>query len=378
MPEKRDYYEVLQVERTASADEIKRAYRRGALKYHPDNFRGDKAEGEMKFKELSEAYEVLSDPDKRQRYDQFGHAGLRGAGMHDFSNMGFGDIFSMFSDIFGGMGGVGGMRGGADRGLDLETEVELTLEQVATGTETTLEFERMDLCETCGGSGAKPGTNPEKCSTCGGYGQVQQQMQGFFGLSIRVINCPDCNGKGTLVKNPCPDCNGSGRGRIRRTLTVHVPAGVQEGQVIRIRGEGEPNRSGTDRGDLHVYVRIQPHPLLTRRGQDLICQLPISYSQAALGGKVEVPILNGTEEVDIPAGTQNGDVFTIKGKGLPSMRTGKPGEEFVQVHIEVPTKLTDEQRELLEKYAETEDVRVTPKRKSFIDKFKEYFAALNL
>ncbi len=373
MPEKRDYYEVLGVARDAAPEAIKRAYRRGALKYHPDNFKGDKAEGEQRFKELAEAYEVLGDPAKRQAYDRYGHAGLRGAGVHDFSSMGFGDIFSMFQDIFGGLGAGFAAERSTDRGYDLETEVELTLEQVATGSDQTLEFERVDFCDTCGGSGAKPGTHPAKCGTCGGYGQVQQQMQGFFGVSIRVMTCPRCRGKGVLVTDPCTDCRGSGRRKKKRILNVHVPPGVHEGQVVRVRSEGEPGSGGSGRGDLHCYVRIRPHPFLARQGDDLICRVPISFSQAALGTTIQVPTLTGTTRVEIRPGTQHGDVFTLRKRGLPSQRSGQMGDQHVQVMIEVPKKLTAKQRELLESFAKTEDAHVSPQRKSFLKALKDYF-----
>lgn len=376
MARKRDYYEVLGVAKTAGADEIKRAYRKLALKFHPDGYKGDKAEAETKFKELAEAYEVLSDPMKRQQYDRFGHEGLRGAGIHDYSNMGFGDIFSMFEDIFGGagIGGAGTRRAAADRGYDLETEVELSLEQVATGVDHTLEFERMDLCDACSGSGARPGSQPKSCPTCEGRGQVHQQVQGFFGLSVRITECPRCRGKGTLVDEPCPQCRGTGRAKKKRILTVHIPPGVRDGQVVRMRGEGEPGRSGTRRGDLHCYVRVRPHPLLGRHGDDLVCQVPVSFAQAALGGRVQVPTLAGMDEIDIPAGAQNGDVVTLPRRGLPSARTGRRGDQHVQVFVEVPKRLTQKQRELLEAYAETEDMDVTPRRKSFFQKLKEYFS----
>jgi molecular chaperone DnaJ len=375
---KRDYYEVLGVERESSGDEIKRAYRRGALKYHPDNYKGDKSEAEVKFKELAEAYEVLCDPVKRQRYDRFGHEGLRGAGLHDFSSMGVNDISSMFQDIFEGLfgGGFGSSRGRGrevDRGMDLETEVDLTLEQVATGVEQTLEFERMDLCDTCSGSGARAGSQPQRCETCGGYGQVQQQMPGFLGVSVRITTCPRCRGKGNTVTDPCADCDGSGRARKKRVLMVRVPPGVRDGQIVRVAGEGEPSPSGTSRGDLHVYVRIRPHPLLGRRGNDLVCQVPVSFTQAALGGRIEVPTLAGAEETALPAGTQNGDILTLKKRGLPDPRTGRPGDEFVQVLIEIPRKLTRKQRELLKEYAETETNRPMPQRKGFLERLKEYF-----
>jgi len=363
MAQKRDYYEVLGVSRDASPEEIKRAYRKGALKHHPDNYKGDKAE----------AYEVLSDPVKRQRYDRFGHEGLRGTGIHDFSSMGFGDIFSMFRDIFGDVGFAPPQRS-ARRGYDLETEVELTLEEVAAGADQTLEFERMDFCDACGGSGSKPGASPRRCPTCRGRGQVQQQVQSFFGVSVRITTCPDCRGKGVVVTDPCSHCRGTGRRPKRRVLTIHIPPGVQDGQVLRFRGEGEPGQDGTERGDLHCYVRVKPHPFLTRRGNDLVCQVPIGFSQAALGGKIKAPTLIGTEEIDVPPGTQHGDMLTLKGRGLPSGRTGRTGNLYVQVLLEVPKKLTARQRELLQAFAETEEQNVTPQRKGFLEKLKEYFA----
>ena len=370
MAEKRDYYEVLGVGRDAGPDEVKRAYRKGALKYHPDNYRGDKAEGEAHFKELAEAYEVLSDSVKRQRYDRYGHAGLRGAGMHDFSSMGFGDIFSMFDDIFSGMGTGGRQRRGGGRGLDLETEMEISLEQVPLGVEQTLEFERMDVCGSCGGSGAKSGSAPLKCPACGGNGR-QEQVLGPF---IRTVTCDRCGGRGSIITDPCGDCRGTGRGRKQRVLSVHIPAGIRDGQAVRVRGEGEPNADGTSRGDLHVYVRVLPHPMLSRRGDDLICQVPITFAQAALGGKVQVPTLDGTEEVAIPPGSQNADVIQLKRRGLPSLRGRGKGDQYVQVFIEVPKKLTQQQRQLLEEYAQTEEVNVTPERKSFFEKLKECFS----
>jgi molecular chaperone DnaJ len=378
MPEKRDYYEVLGVDRSGGLEEIKRAYRRGALKLHPDNYKGDKAEAEEKFKELTEAYEVLSDPQKRQIYDRHGHAGLQGVAVHDFSNMGFGDILSAFGfdDILASFMGFGGRaRRQADRGYDLETQVEMTLEQVATGVDQTLEFERMDYCEACSGSGARPGTSTQRCPTCGGYGQVQQQMPGFLGVSIRVTACPRCRGKGRIVPDPCPDCQGTGRRRKKRILTVHIPPGIREGQVVRVRGEGEPGRAGGSRGDLHCRVLIREHPLLARRGDDLVCQVPILFTQAALGGRVEVPTLAGPEEIDIPPGTQTGDVIPLRRRGLPNPRTQRPGDQYVQVFVEVPRKLTRKQRELLEEYAKTEASHVSEQRKTFFEKLKEYFSS---
>ena len=374
MSHKRDYYEVLGIGRDAGGDEIKRAYRRLALKFHPDNYKGDKKEAETKFKELAEAYEVLSEPTKRQQYDRFGHEGLRGAGVHDYTNMGFGDIFSMFQDIFGGMGGMAGGRAG-EQGMDLETEVELTLEQVATGADQTLEFERVDLCDHCGGGGSKPGSSAQKCVACGGYGQVQQQVQGFFGMSVRILACPRCKGKGAIVTDPCPQCNGTGRRRKKRVLSVHVPAGIHDGQVIRVRSEGEPSQNGTGRGDLHVYVHVRQHPLLGRRGDDVFCQVPITFTQAALGGTIAVPTLTGEREIEVPSGTQNADVITLKQHGLPSHRSGRKGDLHVQVFIEVPRKLSAQQRQLLEQLATLEESNITPQRRNFFEKVKEYFGS---
>ncbi|MCK5114233.1 MAG: molecular chaperone DnaJ [Phycisphaerae bacterium] len=378
MSTKQCYYEVLSVSKSANGDEVKRAYRKLALKYHPDNYKGDKSEGEAHFKKLAEAYEVLGDAEKRQLYDRYGHAGLRSSGMHDFSSMGFGDIFSMFNDIFsgGGMGGFSTRGGRSSRGLDLETEVELTLEEVATGVERTLEFERMDFCETCKGSGAKPGTDPKKCSTCGGYGQVQQQMSGVFGMSVRVVTCPDCSGKGTTITDPCEDCHGSGRTRTQRTLNVQIPKGISDGQVVRVRDEGEPGEyssSGSSRGDMHVYVTIKPHPLLQRRNSDLIAQVPVTFTTAALGGKITVPTLTGPEEISVPTGSQHGDVITLRKRGLPKLGSHAVGDEHVQIFIEVPKKLSKQQRELLQAYGETEGDHVTPQRKSFLQSLKDHF-----
>ena len=374
---KRDYYEVLSVERTADGEEIKRAYRRLAMKYHPDRNQGD-AEAEVRFKECAEAYEVLSDPGKRQRYDQFGHQGV--GGQHDFSHMDAGDIFSMFDDIFGGaFGGRGGGRGGGGaragngRGFDLETQVELTLADVASGVEKTIEFEKQDTCDTCKGSGAKPGTSPVACSTCGGQGRVAQQ--GFGGMFRMVTACPTCRGRGSIVKDKCSGCAGTGRQQKKRVVTVKIPAGVHEGQAVRIAGEGEAGENGAPAGDLHCYIAIKPHPMFTRHNNDLVCQVPISFTQAALGGEIEVPTLKGRELLEVPAGAQHGEVYKLKGRGLPDLRSGRAGDELVQVLIEIPRKLTEKQKQLLRDFAATEDgAEVGPQRKGFLDKLKEVFS----
>jgi molecular chaperone DnaJ len=374
---KRDYYEVLSVARTASNEEIKRSYRRLAMKFHPDRNTDNKAETEVAFKECAEAYEVLSDPEKRRRYDQFGHAGVSGG--HDFSHMDVGDIFSMFDDIFGGA--LGGRAGGAtrgggrrsQRGFDLETQVELTLAEVANGAEKTLEFEKQDTCDTCKGTGAKPGVPPVVCVQCGGQGRIAQQ--GFGGMFRMVTTCPNCRGRGTVVRETCAPCRGTGRQLRHRKVTVKIPAGVHEGQAVRIAGEGEAGENGAPPGDLHCYIAVKPHPMFSRHHNDIVCQIPISFTQAALGSKIEVPTLKGRDELEVPAGTQHGEVFKLKGKGLPDLRTSRSGDEIVQILIEIPKKLSDRQKQLLKEFAASEDEKILPQRKSFVDKLKKVFAA---
>ncbi len=367
--EKRDYYEILGVSRDASGDEIKRAYRQAALKHHPDRNPGD-AEAEARFKEAAEAYEVLSDPEKRQRYDRFGHRGLSGAAMHDFSHMGVQDIFSMFEDIFGG-----GIFGGARRGgVDLQAEVELTLAEVATGVERTVEFDRNDYCDRCSGSGAEPGSKRRTCTQCGGYGQVEQQT-GFSVLFGRVVTtCPVCRGRGTLITSPCQSCKGRGRMPKRRVLNIKIPPGIDDGQVVRVPGEGEPGEDGAARGDFHCVVRVRPHPFFERHGADLLCRVPVSFTQAALGATIEVPTLDGREQVTLERGTQFGALIRLAGKGLPSLRTRRRGELVVQVVVEIPRKLNRRQEELLREFAATEDKTVLPESKSFFEKLAEFFA----
>ncbi len=373
---KRDYYEVLGAQKGASADEIKRAYRRMAMKYHPDKNPGDK-EAEACFKECAEAYEVLSDSQKRQQYDQYGHEGLRGAGMHDFSHMNVEDIFSMFGfdDFFGGIfGGQGGRRrssrrGGPARGLDLETSVELTLEDIARGTEKTIEFTRQDSCSECHGSGAAAGSKPTACATCGGSGQVARGG-GFFQM---VSSCPQCKGSGQVITKPCRSCRGSGKVPVQRTVSIKIPAGVHEGQGIRVGGEGEPGQGGGPNGDLYCYVHVQKHTFLERDGNNLVAIVPISLTQAALGTTIDVPSLDGTRGLKIPAGTQYGSVFRIKGRGLPDIRTKQVGDQLVQVTIETPTRLDSKQEALLREFAALENKSVSPKSTSFFEKLKQHF-----
>lgn len=383
MPTTRDYYEILGVERSATADDIKRAYRRLAMKHHPDRNPDDK-EAEVKFKEAAEAYEVLSDDGKKKIYDQHGHEGLRGRGAagHDFSRMNVEDIFSMFNDIFGGSVGAGGAPGGARthargpaRGYDLETEVSLDLKDVLTGCSRDVEFTRMDVCDTCAGTGAKPGTRPETCPTCAGQGKVQQA--GLGGMFRMVTTCPNCRGRGTMIKDRCPACHGRGRVGRGRKLTVKIPAGIHDGQAVRVPGEGEPpgvdrspNGDGV-RGDLHVLVRVKAHDLFQRDGDHLLMEMPISFTQATLGASVEAPTLEASRTLDIKKGTQYGDLYRITGAGLPNLRSAQRGDLVIVVKIETPKKLSARQEELLRQYAATEDKRVNPESAGFWKKMTD-------
>lgn len=368
---KRDYYEVLGLQKGVSDDDIKRAYRKLAMKYHPDRAGdGEKHTADLKFKEAAEAYEVLGDADKRRQYDQFGFDGVRSG--HDFQTMNVEDIFSMFNmeDLFGSMfsGGRGRSRGGPARGFDLEAQVELTLQEVAAGVEKTIEYEKQDYCPKCDGSGAKAGTKPVQCVQCGGVGQVAQV--GFGGMFRMVAACPNCQGRGTVVKDHCPNCGGTGKMMVKKVVKVKVPPGVHDGQAVRIANEGEAGDLGGPSGDLHCYLRVKQHAVFQRQNNDLICQMPISFTQAALGAKLDVPTLNGQETMELPAGSQHGEVFKIKSKGLPDLRSGRKGDQLVQVLIEIPKRLNEKQKELLRQFAATEDESIMPQRKGFMDKLK--------
>ncbi|MBN1851079.1 MAG: molecular chaperone DnaJ [Pirellulales bacterium] len=368
MAAKRDYYDVLNVARTASKDEIASAYRKLAIKYHPDKNPGDEA-AIARFKEAAEAFEVLADREKRALYDRFGHAGVdaqMGAGPH-FADVE--DIFSAFGDIFSDL--FGGRRGrrGPHRGRDVRSDITLTLHEAAHGVKKTVEFQRHEWCEFCHGSGAAPGSSREKCQYCGGHGQVIQQA----GIVRVQTTCPSCHGVGSILKHHCKQCGGSGQVLKKVVTEVQIPAGIDEGMRIRVAGEGEPSPNGGPPGDCYCFVSILSHPLFEREGQHLICRVPITYPQAALGCSLEVPTLQGRDRVDIPPGTQSGEVFRLRGRGMPDPRRQGLGDLLVQVTIEVPKTLSEEEEQLLRNLAQLENKNVAPHRKSFFERLKEYF-----
>jgi len=371
---KRDYYEVLGVPRQASEQDIKKAFKKLALKNHPDRNPNDKKAAEARFKEIAEAYEVLSDAEKRSVYDRLGHAGLSGQGVGQYASMD--DIFSAFGDIFGGSSifdeifGTGRSHR-TRQGASIEQELILSFEEAAFGLQTSVDVIRNELCDSCGGTGAKAGTQPQTCPQCHGVGQVQQ-MQGFFSLRT---TCPRCRGRGRIITNPCPKCNGSGRHRVRTPVTVRIPPGVDHGTRLRVPRAGDPGDNNAPPGDLHLYIRVKQHPIFERHGRDILVEVPIAYSQAALGGEVRVPTLDGkTTRLKIPHGTQSGQLLRMRGQGIPDPGGRGRGDMIVHVVVEVPKKLTAKQKDLLHKLAETENANVSPERQSFFDKMKNYFS----
>jgi molecular chaperone DnaJ len=362
MASKRDYYEILDVRRTASPDEIKSNYRKMALRYHPDRNPGDKA-AEEKFKEASEAYEVLRDPQKRQIYDQYGHQGLEGAGFSGFG--GFDDIFSSFSDIFEDFFGFGGgrrSRSRAQRGADLRYDLCMSFMEAAFGTETEIIVDKMEVCPKCSGSACEPGTAPEICTDCHGSGQVSR-TQGFF--TVRTT-CPSCRGSGQKISSPCGKCRGAGRIEIQKKVAVKIPAGVESGSRLRLTGEGEPGAFGGPPGDLYVFIHVEPHEFFIRENSDVICKVEISFIQAALGDTITVPTLTGEKKLEIPKGTQPGAVFRFRGEGIISIRTHKPGDQIIQVDIKTPTNLSKKQEELLREFEQLNKNKFSSKLKNIL------------
>jgi molecular chaperone DnaJ len=373
---KRDYYEVLGVNRDATAEDIKKAYRKLAMKHHPDR-NPDNPKAEDHFKEAKEAYEVLSDQKKRAAYDQFGHAGVDpSAGAGGFgAGAGMGGFADAFSDIFGDIFGNarGGGRSNVYRGADLRYNLEITLEEGARGTETRIRIPTMVECEPCKGSGAKKGTAPSVCPTCGGHGQVRMQ-QGFFSIQQ---TCPKCHGTGRFIADPCPSCHGAGRVKQHKTLSVKIPAGIDEGDRIRLSGEGEPGVNGGPPGDLYVQIHLKPHAVFQRDHDDLHCEMPVSFATAALGGEIEIPTLDGVARIKVPSETQTGKVFRLRGKGIKGVRSISHGDLLCHVVIETPVNLTDEQKQLLRQFEEISQgnaERHNPRAKGWMDRVKEFFA----
>jgi molecular chaperone DnaJ len=371
---KRDYYEVLGVAKNASDDEIKKAYRKLAMKHHPDRNPDDKS-SEEKFKEAKEAYEVLSDADKRAAYDQFGHEGVNPhGGPGGFGGFGGGaggfDFSDIFEGIFGGAaGGSGRGRSNVYRGADLRYNLEISLEEAARGTDTKIRIPTLEECETCHGSGAKPGTQPTTCPTCQGHGQVRMQ-QGFFSIQQ---TCPRCHGSGKIIADPCGTCHGEGRVKKHKTLSVKIPAGVDEGDRIRLAGEGEAGVNGGPAGDLYVMIHLKEHALFKRDGDNLHCEMPVSFATAALGGEVEIPTLDGHARLKVAPETQSGQILRMRGKGIKGVRSNSPGDLFCHVVVETPVKLSSKQKELLREFESLSQQNNNPKAQSFMDRVKEFF-----
>ena len=375
MSNKRDFYEILGVARNASDDEIKKSYRKLAMKYHPDR-NPDSKEAEAKFKEAKEAYEMLSDPQKRAAYDQYGHAGVDpNMGGFGGGGQGFGGFSDAFGDIFGDIFGGGGQgRGGPQvyRGADLRYSMEITLEEAAHGHDTQIRVPSWSDCEACHGDGAEPGSKVETCSTCHGAGQVRV-AQGFFSMQQ---TCPRCSGSGKYIPKPCKKCHGAGKIKSQKTLEVKIPAGIDDGMRIRSSGNGEPGVNGGPSGDLYVEVHIKPHPVFDRDGDDLHCKMPISFVDAILGGEIEVPTLSGKATFDVPEGTQSGRTFRLRSKGIKSLRTALPGDLYIHVQVETPVKLNETQKDLLRKFDESlksGGSKHSPQQKGWLDRVKDFF-----
>ncbi|AHM56736.1 chaperone protein DnaJ [Peptoclostridium acidaminophilum DSM 3953] len=374
---KRDYYETLGVSKDADEKEIKKAYRKLAMKYHPDKNAGDK-ESEEKFKEINDAYQVLSDPQKRRAYDQFGHAGVDGSGFGQGGGFGggFGGFEDIFGDVFGDMfgGGFGGSarrRNAPQKGNDIRYDVRIKFEEAAFGVDREIKIDRQEECEVCGGSGAKPGTSRKTCPTCGGSGEIKTYKDTMFGRMVSATTCHTCRGEGTIVEQPCENCQGRGRVRKTKKIEIKIPAGVDDGSVIKLSGEGEPGLRGGPRGDLYVAISVEPHMLFKRDGYDIYYDIPITFVQAALGDEIEVPTLDGKVKYKVAEGTQSGTVFRLKGKGVPHLRTGARGDQYVKVIVEVPKNLSEKQKDILRDFAKETGEEVHEQKKGFFEKVKD-------
>ena len=380
MADKRDYYEVLGVNKGASADEIKKAYRKLAKKYHPDLNPDDKAGAEAKFKEASEAYEVLSDPDKKSRYDQFGHAGVDPNAAAGYGGGGFGGFggFEDFDlgDIFGSFFGGGASRrnpNAPQRGGDIHMHIDLTFEEACFGTKKEITISHMEQCTSCHGSGAAEGSHPERCSACGGTGQVKSVQRTPFGSMQTVRTCEACGGKGTIITDPCRTCRGEGIVRRSKKINVNIPGGIDNGQSLSVRGEGDAGKNGGPAGDVLLTVRVKPHKIFVRQGSDIMCDYLISFVQATLGGEVKVPTVDGSVVYNIPEGTQPGTVFRLKGKGAVKLNSNNRGDQYVKVQVEIPKGINEKQKEILRQFDDSVDPSKYKKRKSFMDKLKDLF-----
>lgn len=388
MSEKRDYYEVLGIKKGASDDEIKKAYRKMAIKYHPDRNLNNKEDAEKHMKEINEAYDVLKDPQKKAQYDQFGHdafahgggaggagggfGGFGGFGGGGFSGGGFGDFGDIFDTFFGG-GRSQARRNGPEQGADLRIDVELTFEEAAFGVERELKVPRTENCSACGGTGAAKGTSPEECPQCHGTGQVQSYANTPFGRMVNSHVCERCSGTGKIIKTPCKECGGRGQKKVTKNIKVKIPAGIDEGQRIRVAGGGQAGRRGGPSGDLYVYVYIKPHELFTREGYDVMCQVPITFVQAALGDTIEVPTIHGKVEMKIAPGTQSGTVMRLRGKGIPMLRRNGNGDQHIRIKVLTPQKLSDRQKELLKEFGELSGNKVNPEQDTWLNKIKKLF-----
>ncbi|CAH2214133.1 molecular chaperone DnaJ [Tepidibacter aestuarii] len=374
---KRDYYEVLGVDKSASDQELKKAYRKLAMKYHPDR-NPDNKEAEEKFKEANEAYEILSDAQKRQNYDQFGHAGANGGfggqGGFDFNGSGFGGFEDIFGDMFGDIfGGGRSRRNGPERGSDIRYRMTISFEEAAFGTEKEISINRSENCDECSGTGAKPGTSKKTCSTCGGSGEVKQAQRTPFGTMMNVRPCHTCSGTGSIIETPCTKCSGKGEINKKKQVNIKIPAGIDDGSAIRLSGEGELGLRGGPRGDLYVVIDVLPHKLFERDGNNVYCEMPITFAQAALGDEVEVPTLDGKVKYKIPEGTQTGTVFRLREKGVPRLRSKARGDQYVKVVVEVPKRLSEKQKDILKQFAKESGEEVHEQRKNFFDKMKDLF-----